>query len=191
MKLVSLAEFKQVSSAGEYGQLEACAVYDKTNVVVAQGIYTNWAALVGALLGGPVYAVIGSSTFAGLVSQDYGSGPAVLGSGQGLVGPHAPSTAALCAAAGYGWVQTKGKNVVALTTDNSVDAGSLLIGTSTDGTWGGVVATGQALTATSGTVYSAGSHLVAGHSFIADATSYLIAAYGAWIDSVYAHAAMI
>ena len=53
------------------------------------------------------------------------------------------------------------------------------------------MATAQALTATSGSVYSAGSHLVAGFSFIADATSYLIAAYGAWINSVFAHSAMI
>ena len=190
MKLVSLAEFKQVSSAGEYNQLEACAVYDKTNVVVAQGIYTNWAALVGALLGGPVCAVIGSSTFAGLVSQDYTGGPAVLGSGQGLVGAHAPSTAALCAAAGYGWVQTLGKNVVALTTDGNVTAGLLLYGSSTDGTWA-AYAISQDVAATTGTAYNAGNHTIGGFSFIDDSSANLIAAYGAWIRSVFAHAAMI
>ena len=190
MKLVSLTEFKQVSSGGEYHPMEACAVYDKDNVVVAQGMYTYWAAVTAALLGGPIYAMIASSTFAGVVTQDYNlSG--VLGSGYGLVGSHAPSTAALCCAAGYGWVQTKGKNVVALTTDNSVDAGFLLIGTSTDGTWGGVTPAAQALTATSGSVYDGGSHLIAGFSFITDATSYLIAAYGAWINSVFSHAVMI
>ena len=190
MQLVSLAEFKQVSSGGEYRLKEACAVYDEDNVVVAQGIYAYWAALVGALLGGPIYGVVASSKFAGTVTQDYNlSG--VLGSLQGLVGAHAPSTAVLCAAAGYGWVQTLGDNVVALTTGGSVTAGQLLIGSSTDGTWAGVTATGISVAATGGTVYSAGSHLVGGFSWIADSSAAKIAAYGAWINSVFAHSVFI
>lgn len=189
MQLVSLAEFKQTSSSKSYRLLEACAVFDNTYHVVAHGIYVYWAALTGALLGGPVYAKVESSAFAGTVSQDYDlSG--VLGSGQGLVGAHAPATAALCAAAGYGWVQTLGPNVVALTTDGDVTAGQLLAGTSTNGTWGGVAITTD-VAATAGTAYNAGHHGIGGFSWIADSSASKIAAYGAWLNSVFAHSVFL
>jgi len=185
--LLSLKELGEFTTTQRDYTLKApAAVFDKTNLIVAFAVYTNWAALVGALVGGPEYAVIASSKWSGVVSQDYDIGT-VLGSGLGLVGPSAvgasvadnPAAAALAgvAAAGYGWTQTFGDNVVALSVKTAVVAGAPMIGSSTDGFWDDIA--GTVLTSASDTAYNMGYSGVGGYYYVAATSSLVAIAVGA------------
>ena len=76
-------------------------------------------------------------------------------------------------AAGYCWVLTAGLNPLIMVTDGSVDAGELIIASTTDGTWNGVPAS-IAVAATAGTAYSVMGWGVA-HARVADVSNALAA----------------
>ena len=129
-----------------------------------------------AAIGAPMYPVVANFNVAGGFEVDDDEDAAgVLG--QELCLGAMMSTAAPTAA-GYGFVQLSGLNIVALTTDGNVTAGQVIIPSTVDGTWNGISATqavdeggsatytvyndcglgmGKALTADAGTALAAGT----------------------------------
>ena len=187
VQLVSIAELLELTTTQrDYNLKEPVEVYDKDNLIIARARYVQFGLLATALLGGPMYAVLASSKWSGLCSQDYTGGPAVLDSGLGLVGSQlGPTSALIAVAAGYGWCQTFGDNLVALTVLTAVTAGAPMVAASTDGYWDDIA--GSFLTSDTTTAYNMGYSGVGGFYYIASVSSLVnISAGGAHLRTLYA-----
>jgi hypothetical protein len=137
MRLVDLTTLRATSLAAgrTYTPGEIAACKDATyGLLMAIYCYIQDAVTV---LGGPAYPDITAGWVAGgvyTVDEDENES-GVIGQ-EFCIGSFMES--AVVAAAHYGWVQIYGNNTLALTTDGTVDAGYTIIGTATDGTWGGI-----------------------------------------------------
>ena len=185
VQLVSIAEMGETTATQrDYNLKEPVEFYDKDNLIIGRARYVYWAAVSDALLGGPMYAMIASSKWSGIVTQDYDlSG--VLTNGLGLVGSQLAATAALSIALGYGWVQTFGDNVNVLDVNAVVSAGAPMIGASANGYWDDI--SGSFLTSDTTTAYNMGYSGVGGYWYIAAASSLITMTAGcAHLRTLYA-----
>jgi len=188
MKHISLAEAKEKGTVQLHDLLTPVSVCEKKAATDAFVIRANliYAQFVGATaaVGAPMF-ICGDSAGVpdGTFEDDYDATNlgSTAGTGMGLAGAAAPS--AKTDASDYGWIQTGGLNLVALTTDGNIDMYELLISSGTDGTWGGAVdyeAAGDSMNYAS---YHGGSSRVAGVSLAQNDSGSLLNAYQAWLRS--------
>ena len=130
MDLISTTTMKATSATATYTVGQTYKAFDTTlGEVEAMFVKLNDAVTVA---GAPMYPVTASWTVAGefLVDEDENVAGVIgqewcLGSWLGGV----------CLTGLYGFVQTKGPNLVTLTTDDSVEAKDVVLPSSTDGSW--------------------------------------------------------
>jgi hypothetical protein len=189
MKIISPAEVRQAGSVQLFDCLTPAAVMEKVSAsniwtLVAYFIYGKSYG-VTANVGAPMFTCHTTGVPNGIFDDDYDGSQHIMGeytgAGLGIAGSCAKSTVA--AASEFLWIQTGGPNVVALHTDDSADAGDLMISSGTDGEWAGLVDT-IAAGATHSTVLILGrSSRIAGVFNKAESSSYVQAAYTAMLST--------
>jgi hypothetical protein len=187
MKIISLAEAKQGGTTQLWNCLTPAAVMEKTSesniyALVAYFIYGKCYG-VTAKVGAPMFTCHTTGVPNGIFDDDYDGSQHIMGeyTGAGLGIAGACARSAVTVASEFCWIQTAGPNVVALHTDDSADAGDLMISSGTDGEWAGLVDT-IAAGATHSTVLILGrSSRIAGVFNKAESSSYVQSAYTAML----------
>ena len=134
-ELVSSKDMQHASSTkGGFRTGEIYEAFDRTYGAV-QAMFVKTVGAVG-VQGSPMYPKTGSFTVAAdFLCDDDEDGSGVVGE-ENCLGSW---ISGVTTAAGYGFVQIYGFNLVALTTDGTVAAKSTVLPTTTDGTWEGVL----------------------------------------------------
>lgn len=131
MQVISVADMQKTSLTASFVPGRKYSAYD-TTVGEVEAIFVKAQAAVG-VAGSAMYPVTASFTVAGgfLVDDDE-NGVGILGQ-EFCVGSWLGGVTTV--ANTYGFIQTKGWNLVTITTDDSVDALDIVLPSSTDGTW--------------------------------------------------------
>jgi len=133
MQLISVADMQKTSLTANYVPGRKYVAYD-TTVGEVEAIFVKATGAVG-IAGAPMYPVTASFTVAGgFLVDDNEDGAGVLGQ-EFCVGSWLGGVTTV--ANTYGFIQTKGWNLVTITTDNSVEALDIVCPSATDGTWYG------------------------------------------------------
>jgi hypothetical protein len=146
-KLMTLTELQQTTTvAGQYDLGNVAELFDATYGPL-KAVYCHTVGAVDVAMS-PMYEKIAAGVYWTIDDDENGSG--VIGQ-EACIGTW---LGGITTAVAYGWVLVAGLNPVALTTDGTVDAGEGIIGTATDGTWGGVPATQNVAVTTATSTYN-------------------------------------
>ena len=130
MQLITSADMQKNSTVATYVPGRKYVAYDAT-VGEVEAIFVRATGAVG-VAGSPMYPVTASYNVAGLFLVDDDENASGVVGQEDCIGSW---VSGVTTAAAYGFVQTKGWNLVTITTDDSIAALDIVLPSSTDGTW--------------------------------------------------------